>query len=128
MENNEQKQREQFTSDLNQFAVKYSLMRVKTETPYFKRDYQLQADGSLKLTSEKAVVIALGKTTVVSLGGNHQYKTYEEAEEAVRLYWSKYFKLQREKRSDKAKLSEARRQKRYREKRKQQNIELKRQQ
>ena len=119
--------KEQFLKDLKALAVKYSLTRIKTETPNFKRDYQLQEDGEFILTSEKAVITALGKTSVVAIGEGEKYKNYEEAEESVRVHWAAYFKSRREMRSADEKIKEAKRQKRYREKRKKATVQFKRQ-
>ena len=120
--------KDKFLKDLNDLAIRYSLTRIKTESINFKREFQLIETGKLVLVSEKAIITALGKTSVVPIGENQKYKSYEEAEKYVREFWSKYFKERRERRSDKEKLAEARRQKRYREKRKQAITQLKRQQ
>lgn len=118
---------DKFLKDLTAFAVRYSLTRIKTETPHFKRDYELCGDGQFRLKNEKAVITALGKTSVIAIGEGEQYATYEDAEKATREHWSGYFKARRERRSDKEKLAEARRQKRYRERRKQATKKFKQQ-
>ena len=123
----DEKQQAQFLKDLEAFATKYSLTRVKTESMYFKRDFVRQEDNSFLLMGEKAIITTLGKTTVVAIGPGAKYASYEEAEEAVRKHWSAYFKARRERRTQKERLAEARRQKRYRERRKAAIIDFKQQ-
>lgn len=113
-----EKTHEQFQEDLTAFANRWSLNRVKTSSLYFDRDYQRDDDGQFCLKTEKAVVRSHGKTSKVLIGEGHQYQTYEEAAEAVREKWSKYFNARRQSRSETVKQGERRRQKRYRERRK----------
>lgn len=111
-----------------ELALKYSLTRLKVSTINFDREYRRGVDGEFKLVSTKAIVRALGKITKVPIGDDQEYKTFEEAEEAVKKYWSEYYKKIRANRSPAQLKAEARRQKRYRERRKQAETTLKRQQ
>lgn len=124
----EQKLREQFEKDLAEFANRYSLTRIKTESLNFDRDFKRGEDNQFHLKSEKAVIRVLGKVSKVQIGENHQYKTFEEAEIAMREKWSAYFKKQRMKRTQNEKRGQQRRQKRYRDKKRARDIELDRQQ
>lgn len=119
---------EQFNDELQNFALKYSLTRLKLESPHYDRDYKRDDDGVLRLKSEKAVIRALGKTTKVPIGEGHPHQTYEEAEAFARNHWSEYFRKRRARRTEAERRGEARRQKRYRERRKALEAELKRQQ
>jgi hypothetical protein len=114
--------------DILALANKYSADRIKIITLNFDRDYRRGKDHQLYLVSEKAIVRVLGKVTKVPLGENEKFSTYEEAFEATKNYWQEYYKNVRAKRSDREKLAEARRQKRYRERRKEQNKEFKQRQ
>jgi hypothetical protein len=114
--------------DLLAFADRYSLTRLKISTINFDREYRRGVAGNLHLVSTKAVIRVLGKTTKVPIGEGEEFSTYEEAYEATKKYWSEYYKQVRAKRSDKERLAEAKRQKRYREKRKVSTTKLKRQQ
>ena len=125
---NEQELHEQFENDIQAFALKYSLTRLKVSTYNFDRDYKLGDDGTLHLVQTKAVIRVLGKTTKVPIGDTEQYKTYEEAFEVTKKYWSEYYKNIRAKRSPEQLKAEALRQKRYRERRKEKLTKLKRQQ
>ena len=111
--------------DILTLANKYSADRIKISTMDFERDYQRGQDGNLYLVSEKAVIRTLGKLTKVPIGENQTYKTFEDAEKATKKYWQGYYKKVRLARSDKDKLAEARRQKRYRAKRQQEKSEFK---
>lgn len=104
--------------------TKYSAERLKISTPNFDRDYRRSEDGSIYLTSEKAVIRTLGKVTKVPIGEGEEFSTFEEAEKATKLYWQEYYKKVRASRSDVERRAEARRQKRYREKRKERDEEL----
>lgn len=118
----------QLEQELIAFAKKYSITRLKLSTINFDRDFKLAEDGSFNLVSTKAVIRVLGKTTKVPIGAGETYKTYEEAYEATKKYWSEYYRVVRAKRSPEQQVAEARRQKRYRERRKQTVTELRRQQ
>lgn len=124
----EEKQFEKFESELTTFANQHSVERIKVSTINFDRDYRRGGDGSFQLVSTKAVIRVLGKTTKVPIGDGCEFATYEEAFEATKKYWSEYYRSIRAKRSDAERAAEARRQKRYREKRKARVTELKRQQ
>lgn len=119
---------EQLEAELKTFAAKYSVTRLKISTPNFDREFKLGQDGNFLLVSTKAVIRVLGKTTKVPIGEGERYKTYEAAHEATKKYWSEYYREVRAKRSDQEKLAEARRQKRYRERRKKDELKLKQQQ
>lgn len=112
--------------ELTIFTDKYSVSRIKFSTINFDLDYQRDDDGKLCLKTEKAVIRTLGKVTKVPIGETEKYKTFEEAEEATKKYWQEYYKEVRAKRSPEKRQEEAKRQKRYREQRKSQGIELKR--
>jgi hypothetical protein len=107
-----------FEDDIEQFATRYSADRLKISTVHFDRDYKRAKDGSLHLVSEKAVIRSHGKTTKVSIGAGEKYATYEEAFEATKKYWQEYYKNVRASRSEAKKLAEAKKQQRYRERRK----------
>ena len=113
---------------LLEFADRYSVSRIKFSTINFDLDYHRNSQGELYLHSEKAVIRTLGKVTKVPIGENEQYKTFEEAEEATKKYWQEYYKKVRAKRSDDERRQEAKRQKRYRERKKSQDTELERRQ
>lgn len=110
------------------FANKYSLTRLKLSTINFDREYRRGVDGNLQLVSTKAVIRVLGKTTKVPIGEGEEFSTFEAAFDATKKHWSEYYKNVRAKRSDQERLAEAKRQKRYREKRKTAVTQLKRQQ
>jgi hypothetical protein len=114
-----------FEHDIDEFATRYSADRLKISTINFDRDYKRTKDGTLHLVSEKAIIRTHGKTTKVSIGEGEQYKTYEEAFEATKKFWQEYYKNVRAKRSEAKKLSEAKKQQRYRERRKAAAEELK---
>lgn len=114
-----------FESDIEHFATRYSANRLKVSTVNFDRDYKRDADGRLHLVSEKAVIRVLGKVTKVPIGEGEKYATFEEAFEATKKYWQEYYKRVRAQRSESEKLATARRQKRYRERRKAKAQELK---
>jgi len=118
---------------IQQLANQLSLSRVKTEGLLFDKDYRRDTTtGQLQLVTEKAVVTTHGKTSKVLFGPNEKYKTYEEAVEQTKLYWSLYFKQRRDKaratKSPVAKAGERRRQKTYRDKRNQERDEFERRQ
>lgn len=121
-------EREKLEQHMLEFANRYSVSRLKFSTPNFDLDYSRDSDGRLYLTSEKAVIRVLGKTTKVPIGANEPYKTFEEAKEATKLYWQEYYKNVRARRSDHERRQEAKRQKRYREKRRAKEIAAKEQQ
>lgn len=125
---NEKQLREQFQADLTAFANRWSLTRVKTESINFDRDFQRGQDNQFHLKSEKAVIRALGKLSKVPIGEGREFKTFEEAEAAMREKWSQYFKERRVKRSENEKRGEQRRQKRYRDKKKAKDTAIDRQQ
>lgn len=116
--------REKMEQDLLHFANKHSLSRVKFSSVHFDLDYQRNSDNQLYLHTEKAVIRTLGKVTKVPIGENEQYKTFEEAEEATKKYWQEYYKNVRAKRSETERRAEARRQKRYRERKKAEDEEF----
>lgn len=120
--------KQKLETDLAVFALKFGLDRIKVESYNFIRDYQRAEDGQLRLVSEKAIIRSFGKVTKVTIGEGGKYANREEAEVAVRASWSAYFKKQREKRSEATKRGEAIRQKRYRERRKAELVELRRKQ
>lgn len=118
----------QMEQEIFALATKYSITRLKISTLNFDREFKLGQDGKFNLVSTKAIVRALGKITKVPIGEHEQYKTFEEAEKAVKEHWSEYYKKIRANRSPAQLKAEARRQKRYRERRRQNEIDLKRQQ
>lgn len=118
----------QMLDELIALGEKYSATRLRISTTNFDRDFKLGADGNLHLVSTKAVIRVLGKTTKVPIGEGEEFSTYEQAFEATKKYWSEYYKQVRAKRSDQERIAEAKRQKRYRERRKKIDVQLKRQQ
>ncbi len=124
----EKEQHELMDADILAIATKYSATRLKISTLNFDRDFQRGEDGGFYLVSEKAIIRALGKTSKVPIGVDEKYKTFEEAEEGVKKYWSEYYRNIRANRSQAERKAEARRQKAYRERRKERDTELKRQQ
>ena len=118
----------QLEQELVAFANKYSVTRLKFSTLNFDREYRRGVEGDFILVSSKAVIRVLGKTTKVPIGAELEHTTYESAFEATKKYWSEYYKGIRSNRSDKQKRAEAKRQKRYRERRRQNETDLKRQQ
>lgn len=106
------------TDALLEFANRHSLTRLKVEGYYFVKEFRLNlAANEWVLYTNKAIVRCYGKVTRVSIGENYKYKTYEEAEQAIKAYWSNYFKERRKKMSPTERAGYARRQKQYREKR-----------
>lgn len=125
---NEQETYEQMEQEILALANKYSLERLRISTINFDRDFKRGLDGSFKLVQTKAVIRVLGKLTKVPIGEGCKFSTYEEAFEATKNYWSEYYRGVRAKRSEADRITEARRQKRYREQRKKMTLDLKRQQ
>lgn len=125
---NEEKIYERMEQEIIALANKYSVSRLKISTLNFDREYRRGEAGQFLLTSTKAVIRALGKVTKVPIGDDQEYKTFEEAEAAVKKYWSEYYKGIRSSRSPEQIKAEKRRQKQYRERRKQKQTALKRQQ
>lgn len=125
---NEQEQFQKFESELTSFANQHSVTRLKISTLNFDREYRRGVDGSFNLVSTKAVIRVLGKVTKVPIGEGEEFSTYEEAFEATKKYWSEYYKDIRANRSPEQIAAEQKRQKRYRDRRKNRGIELKRQQ
>ena len=107
---------------------KYSLTRLRISTVNFDRDFKLGQDGEFNLVQTKAIIRVLGKTTKVPIGEGQEHKTFEEAFAATKKYWSEYYRDIRANRSPEQLKAEARRQKKYREKRKARETQLKRQQ
>lgn len=118
----------QFQQELQAFATKFSVTRIKVSTLNFDREYRRGVDGNFKLVSTKAIIRVLGKVTKVPIGEGEEFSTYEEAFEATKKYWSEYYRDIRAKRSPEQIAAEQKRQKRYRERRKNKATELKRQQ
>ena len=118
----------QFEAELAAFATKFSVTRLKISTINFDREYRRGVDGSFILVSTKAIIRVLGKVTKVPIGEGEEFSTYEEAFEATKKYWSEYYRDIRAKRSPEQIAAEKKRQKRYRERRKNKATELKRQQ
>lgn len=110
--------REKFEQDLLAFANKHSLLRVKVSTIHFDLDYKRNDDGEFFLDTEKAVIRTLGKVTKVPIGANEKYQTYEQAEEATKKYWQEYYRKVRASRSEQERRNEAKRQARYRQRKK----------
>lgn len=119
---------EKMLPELQALATRYSISRIKLSTLNFDREFKLSLDGNLVLVSTKAVIRVLGKTTKVPIGESEQFSTYEQAFEATKNYWSEYYRDIRATRSPEQIAAEKKRQKRYRDKRKNRGIELKRQQ
>ncbi len=119
---------EKMERDIFALANKYSATRIQISTLNFDRDFKRGQDNQFHLVSTKAVIRALGKTTKVPIGEGCEFSTFEEAEAYVKKHWSEYYKQVRAKRSDAERIAEAKRQKRYRERRKKTEAQLKRQQ
>lgn len=116
---------EKLEQDITSFMNRQAATRLKISTPNFDRDYRRNSDGNIQLVSEKAVIRTLGKVTKVPIGEHEQHKTFEDAEKATKKHWQEYYKKVRAARSDAQKLAEARRQQRYRERRKATEAEFK---
>lgn len=125
---NQEEQFKKFESELTAFANQHSVTRLKISTINFDREYRRGVDGSFQLVSTKAIIRVLGKVTKVPIGEGEQFSTYEEAFEHTKNYWSEYYRDIRANRSPEQIAAEKKRQKRYRDKRKNRGIELKRQQ
>lgn len=119
---------DQMEQEIVALANQFSITRMKVSTLNFDREYRRGVDGDFQLVQTKAIVRALGKITKVPIGADEEFKTFEEAEEAVKKKWSEYYREIRANRSEAQKKAEARRQKKYRERRRQNEIDLKRQQ
>lgn len=118
----------QMETELFALADKYSVTRLKLSTINFDRDYRRGVDGNLRLVQTKAIIRVLGKTTKVPIGEGEEFSTYEAAFEATKKHWSEYYRDIRAKRSEAERIAEAKRQKRYRERRKKKDTETKHQQ
>lgn len=125
---NQDDQFQKFNDELTTFANQYSVTRLKISTIHFDREYRRGVDGDFLLVSTKAIIRVLGKVTKVPIGEGEQFSTYEQAFEATKNYWSEYYRDIRANRSPEQIAAEKKRQKRYRDKRKNRGIELKRQQ
>lgn len=125
---NENEAYKKMEQEIFALATKYSVTRLKISTLNFDREYRRGADGDFLLVSTKAVIRALGKTTKVPIGEGEAHKTFQEAEAAVKKHWSEYYRRIRANRSPAQLKTEARRQKRYRERRRAKGIQLRRQQ
>ena len=125
---NEEEQFQKFEDDLIVFANQYSVTRLKISTVNFDREYRRGVAGNFQLVSTKAIIRVLGKTTKVPIGEGCEFETYAAAYEATKQHWSEYYRGIRAKRSPEQVAAEHRRQKRYRERRKDKDTELKRQQ
>lgn len=119
---------EKMLPELQALARRYSVSRIKLSTLNFDREFKLSLDGNLRLVGTKAVIRVLGKTTKVPIGEGEQFSTYEEAFEATKKHWSEYYKSIRANRTPEQLAVEAKRQKRYRQRRKARDTTLKRQQ
>lgn len=124
----ELEQYQEFENELQTFAAKHAITRIKVSTINFDRDFKLGQDARLDLVSCKAIIRVLGKMTKVPIGPDEEHKTYEEAFEATKTYWSEYYKTVRAKRTPAERRAEAERQKRYREKRRGRETEAERRQ
>jgi len=125
---NENEAYKKMEKEIVAIADKYSITRWKISTPNFDREYRRGADGDFRLVSTKAVIRVLGKTTKVPIGEGETHKTYQSAYEATKKYWSEYYRDIRANRSEAQKKAEAKRQKRYRERRRAKIAELRQQQ
>ena len=95
----EQKQLlEDMEAELFAVAQRYSFESFKIQTYNFGRTYKLNAEGGYDLMLEKATIRSYGKVTKVPIGENEKYKTFEDAEKAVKKYWVEYYKKVRDKR------------------------------
>lgn len=117
----------QFEKEVFELADKYSILRFKISTLNFDRDYRRGADGNFHLVSTKAIIRVLGKTSKVPIGEGQAFSTYEEAFEATQKKWSEYYRRVRANRTPEELAEEARRQRRYRERRKGQGQQFERQ-
>lgn len=125
---NQIEQFQKFESELTAFANQHSVTRLKISTLNFDREYRRGVDGNIRLVSTKAIIRVLGKVTKVPIGEGEEFSTYEEAFEATKKYWSEYYRDIRANRSPEQIAAEQKRQKRYRDRRKNRNTQLKRQQ
>lgn len=125
---NEAEQFEQFESELTTFANQHSVTRMKISTMNFDREYRRGEDGQFLLVSTKAVIRVLGKVSKVPIGEGCEFSTYEQAFEATKKYWSEYYKEIRASRSPSQITAERKRQKRYREGRRDKKAEVKQRQ
>jgi hypothetical protein len=114
---NETEAYEKFEQDVIALANQYSITRLKVSTINFDRDYRRGEGGDFHLVSTKAVIRVMGKVSKVPIGEGCEFQTYDEAHEATKKYWSEYYKGIRAKRPPEQMAAEARRQKRYRERR-----------
>lgn len=119
---------EKMLPELQALATRYSISRIKLSTLNFDREFKLSLDGELLLVSTKAVIRVLGKTTKVPIGGDSEFSTFEEAFEATKNKWSEYYREIRANRTPEQLKAESKRQKRYRDKRRNRDTTLKRQQ
>lgn len=119
---------EKMLPELQALARRYSVSRIKLSTLNFDREFKLSLDGSLHLVGTKAVIRVLGKVSKVPIGEGEEFSTYEEAFEATKKHWSEYYKSIRANRTPEQLAVEAKRQKRYRQRRKARDTTLKRQQ
>jgi len=79
-----------------EFGDEHHIKRMKIETLDFDFEFKLRHDNVLELTSTKAVIRALGKTTKVAVGPDETHQSYESAYTATKRHWQAYFKRYRE--------------------------------
>lgn len=105
-----------FIVELQYLAKQYNISRFQVTTLNFKWDFTYDPQTSLlKLTNEKAIVRALGRTASVSIGEGTPYPTYEDAEQAMKEKWRAYFRERRRNMTDKQRQNHNAQQKRYRQ-------------
>lgn len=119
---------EKMLPELQALATRYSISRLKLSTLNFDREFRQGVDGNLQLVSSKAIIRVLGKTTKVPIGDGAEFSTFEDAFEATKKHWSEYYKTIRANRTPEQLAIEAKRQKRYRARRRDRATQLKRQQ
>lgn len=117
--------RENLEQDMLVFANKHGVSRFKISTYNFDLEYERGQDNAFYLKTQKAIVRALGRVTKVPIGEDETYKTFEDAQKATKKYWQEYYRNVRQNRSEKERIAEAKRQKRYREKKRAEKQEFK---
>lgn len=113
--------------DVTALADTYSAEKLRINTLDFDFIFERSVkDNQFYLVTTKAVIRVMGKTTKVAIGANETYKTYDEAWEATKKYWSEYYRDVRTSRTPAQVRADSRRQKLYQAARKAKLQELER--
>lgn len=110
--------------DLLKAAKELGVTKMTVETYDFK--YVVTTDPNTigyKITT-KAIIRALGRTSVVAIGEGERYKTVEEARAGEMAYTREYFRARRSKLTEEQKRKQREYQARYRERKRQERLDM----